>query len=127
MRTSFSLINKTRGGIPRVPFEKIKNDILGRNYDLSAAFITRAQARAVTRRTKHKDKASNVLSFPLSPHSGEILICPAVARAQAPQYKKTYRAFLAELFIHGLLHLKGMRHGATMEHRERKIAAKFRI
>ncbi len=73
--------------------------------------------RAITLQTKHKDKVSNVLSFPLSKHSGEILICP---RAAAP-YTIGY------LFIHGLLHLKGHKHGATMERIEQTVLKRFKL
>lgn len=60
-------------------------------------------------------KTSNVLSFALSPTSGEILICPSAA---AP-YTLSY------LFIHGCLHLKGRTHSDTMEREENRILKKF--
>lgn len=71
--------------------------------------------RKVTRRTKKKNKVSNVLAFPLSKHSGEILICKEAAAPYSIGY----------LFIHGLLHLKGQRHGATMERNEARLLRKF--
>ncbi len=71
--------------------------------------------RAVTRRTIGKNKASNVLSFPLTKISGEILICRAAAKRFSIEY----------LFIHGLLHLRGLRHSATMERRENQLLKKF--
>ena len=75
----------------------IKDSILGKRYDLSVAFLSAKEMRAVTRRTKKVDHVSNVLSFPLSKNSGEILICKAAAKPWSAEY----------LFIHGLLHLKG--------------------
>lgn len=122
---NFSLTNKTRGALPRIPFARIKNAVLGKEYELSLALIGPAEATRVTRTTKNKDKASNVLSFPLSKKSGEILICPATARAQAPEYRMSSSAFLAYLFIHGLLHLKGRKHSDTMEREERRIMKRF--
>ena len=71
--------------------------------------------RAVTLRTKRKNHVSNVLSFPLSPTSGEILICKAAAKPYSVGF----------LFIHGLLHLKGLRHGVTMEHEEDRLLKRF--
>lgn len=122
---TFSLVNKTRGATPRIPFRRIKTAVLGERYALSLALLPPREARRVTRASKGYDRASNVLSFPLSQRSGEILLCPGTARVQAPAYGLDARAFLARLFIHGLLHLKGMRHGATMEHEERRIAKRF--
>ncbi|HVZ75712.1 MAG TPA: rRNA maturation RNAse YbeY [Candidatus Paceibacterota bacterium] len=115
MQNNFSLINKTRGKTPRVPFDKIKDAVLGPKYELSLAFIPPAQMLEITRRTKRKDHVSNVLSFPLSKTSGEILICPRAAEPFSVEY----------LFIHGLFHLKGLKHGATMERNEREVLARF--
>ena len=95
-------------------FKKIKEQVLGKRYELSLAFLSPAKMRAVTKRTKGKNKVSNVLSFPLSKTSGEVLICRAAAKPYTEEY----------LFIHGLLHLKGLRHGATMEREERRILEK---
>jgi probable rRNA maturation factor len=105
--------------------QEIQEAILGKRYDLSVAFLSPHSMRGVTRRTKNKDKASNVLSFPLSKTSGEILLCRETARKEAPQWGIPYRDFLAYLFIHGLLHLRGFKHGATMERQERRFLKRF--
>lgn len=120
-----SITNKTRAKLPRIPFQKMKDAALGGTYELSVAFLTPAEARKVTVKAKGVDKASNVLSFPLSKQSGEMLLCPNTARKQAPDYDMSYADFLAYLFIHGLVHLKGLDHGATMEREERRIAKRF--
>src|SRR5581483_3378928 len=73
--------------------------------------------RAVTLRTRRKDHVSNVLSFPLSKASGEILICKQAAEPFSVEY----------LFIHGVLHLKGFAHGATMEREERRVLRRFSL
>lgn len=103
----------------------LKEHVLGKKYDLSVAFLSPKEMREVTRKTKKKDKVSNVLAFPLSKTSGEIVLCPAVAKKESKAYGMTEPVFVAYLFIHALLHLKGMRHGATMEHEERRIMKKF--
>jgi probable rRNA maturation factor len=121
MRGSYSLVNKTARPQRGIPFKKIKEKVLGPKYELSVALLTAAQARKVTKATKNKDKASNVLAFPLSKRSGEILLCPATAKTQAAAYDMTPKKFLTYLFIHGLLHLKGMQHGGTMERTERRV------
>lgn len=106
-------------------FGAIKTYVLGKKYDLSVAFLTPNAMRAVARKTKHTDVASNVLAFPLTKTSGEILLCRETAKAQAPKFGMSQRAFLHYLFIHGLLHIKGHRHGATMEHEEKRVLARF--
>ncbi len=81
--------------------------------------------RAVTLKTKGYDRASNVLAFPLSKTSGEILLCRSTARSQCKDFFMDYPTFLTFLFIHGLLHLKGMDHGATMESEESRYMRRF--
>ncbi len=91
--------------------------MLGKEYDLSLAFLSAKEMRAVTIRTKGVDKVSNILSFPLSKTTGEILICRSAAKPFTVPY----------LFIHGLYHLKGFKHGATMEREERKTLERFEL
>lgn len=98
-------------------FSKLKDIVLGKTYDLSVAFLSPKEMLAITRRTKKLDKVSNVLSFPLSKTSGEILICKKAAHPYTPAY----------LFIHGLYHLKGLKHGARMESAEQKLLTRFSL
>lgn len=123
----FSILNKTRGTLPRISFLEIKEAVLGKNYDLSVVLVTPALARSITLKAKHKDKASNVLSFPLSKNSGEIVLCPATARKEAPDWDASPTDFLTYLLIHGLLHLKGEQHGSTMEKKERSVCKRFGV
>lgn len=126
MRPYHSFVaNRTAGTKPAIDFSTLKESILGKKYDLSVALVTPKESRTITLRTKHQDKASNVLAFPLSKNSGEIVLCPALARREAHTRGETPRDFLAYLFIHGALHLKGHTHGATMGSVERRILQKF--
>ncbi len=103
--------------MPRIPsvFQKIKKEVLGNDYDLSLAFLSKKEMLAITKRIKRENHISNVLSFPFSKNSGEILICPAVAKPHSLEF----------LFIHGLLHLKNFKHGARMESEEKRILKKY--
>ena len=111
-------------------FNKIKERVLGKRYDLSVAFLP---PTAMQKAMKYKKKstlkketiASNVLAFPLSKTSGEILICKSTANKQAKNYQMDKQTFVTYLFIHGLLHLKGFTHSATMESEERRIMKRF--
>jgi probable rRNA maturation factor len=127
MEPKFSTVNKTRSKIPIFPFERLKDRVLGKNYSLSLAYITKKDIRKLNKTYRKKDKSTNVLSFSLSKTSGEILICPSVVRSEIKKFEKNFKELLVFLFIHGMLHLKGMDHGEKMEKLEKKYfgSAKF--
>ena len=108
---------------------EIKEVILGKRYDLSVAFLDPREMRKAMAYKKPRPRkgaeASNVLSFPLSPTSGEILLCRETAKAQCKRFGMNQRDFLTYLLIHGMLHLKGFKHGATMESEERRALQRF--
>ena len=121
---SLYLTNTTRSKT-NVPYLDIKNEILGRGYKLSLALVGEKRARAVNKRSRQKEYAPNVLSFPLGKSEGEIYLTPSVAKREAPRFDHTFKRHLTFLYIHGLLHLKGFDHGPKMERLEQKYLAKY--
>ena len=107
----------------RSSFVDIKNDILGKKYELSIARVTEKKSREINKKYRKKDKAANVLSFALSENSGEIVLCPDVIRAQTKNQHRSFREWLRFLVIHGMLHLKGLKHGKLMEKEEEKYSS----
>ncbi|MBI2100331.1 MAG: rRNA maturation RNase YbeY [Candidatus Vogelbacteria bacterium] len=79
---------------------------------MSLAFIDSKTSQALNLHFRDKDKPANVLSFPLGPLDGEILI----DKELVPNSEKQLA-----LFIHGLFHLKGYVHGSRMESEEKKL------
>lgn len=127
MLDTFSIINKTKSTLPRVSFVKIKNDVLGEKYSLSLVFIGNAKSQELNRIYRKKDKPTNILSFPLNKTNGEIFINLSLAKKEASSFERKFDNFIAFLFIHGLLHLKGMEHSSRMEEAEKKLRKKFNI
>lgn len=127
MAEGFSLVNRTKAKLPRLAFAHMKEALLGANYDLSLVIVGEHKARALNRVYRGKSYVPNVLSFPLSKRAGEIFINPQKAEREAPLFGMNRRTYLAYLFIHACLHLKGMRHGATMESIERRTLRRFKL
>ena len=125
--TNFSLIHKTKGKLPSLPFLDMKNAILGADYDLSLVFVGDDESRKINIETRDKGYIPNVLSFPLDDTSGEIFINPLEARRQAAEFDRTPENMIGFLYIHGLVHLKGMDHGVTMERTEARFRKQFGI
>lgn len=112
---------------PVYPYEMMKDAILGRTYELSLCFVGTTRARRLNQAHRHKTYVPNVLSFPLSERCGEIFLCPAVANKEASHFNLSRDGYIAYLFIHGCLHLKGYDHGDTMEALERRYLKRFAI
>lgn len=120
METILDTRNFTRGPIPSFPYKKAVEATLP-GWEISLAFVGETRAQKTNVALRKKDYVPNVLSYVVGEKSGEILICPSVARKQAPDYDMGYADFVGFLFIHGCLHLKGELHGATMERKERLL------
>lgn len=112
---------------PRLPYEQMKDDVLGTSYSLSLVFIGPDRARRLNREHRKKDYVPNVLSFPLDETHGELYITPAVATREAAARGMSVTGYVGFLFIHGMLHLKGMAHGARMEQAEAQHCATYRL
>jgi len=105
----------------------MKNAVLGPAYDLSVAFVSANAMKKLNSKYRRKSYATDILSFPLSPSSGEILFSMKDIAEQAPKFGRRTANFLAFLFIHGLVHLKGYAHGSRMERLEAKFRKQFGI
>ncbi len=124
--TSITSIKRTcHGPVPSVPFERVALAILGPSYELSLVVCGDTLARRMNVKYRKKAYAPNVLSFPLTKREGEIFLNVRKAEREARQCGVPLRERLALLFVHGCFHLKGLRHGRTMEAKERRILRAF--
>ncbi len=120
-------IASTVKSYPKFQYETMKNDILGKRYNLSIQFVGPTRAAKLNETYRQKTYTPNVLSFPLTEDTGEIFICPQVAVKEAAKYNLSVDGYVAYLFIHGCLHLKGLDHGDTMDKAEQKYLRKFDV
>ena len=119
------LRKRTKSALPSLPFEKIKDFILGQGYELSLVFVGDKLSRKLNKQFRDKDRATNILSFPYSKTDGEIFIDPNVVKRESKREREKFSSYLAYVFIHGLTHLKGFDHGSKMEVEENKAKKKF--
>jgi probable rRNA maturation factor len=103
---------------------------------VSLSLVDDAAIRCLNHRYRGKDKATDVLSFPMddalpgAPRErllGDVVISVDTARRQAAAYEAPLQRELYRLLIHGLLHLKGHDHihadeRRTMRREERRLA-----
>lgn len=121
------LLHSSVRSYPMLPYESMKNDILGRAYDLSLVFVGAKRAVELNKTYRDKTYVPNVLSFPLDPTTGEMYIAPSVAKKEAKKFGMTYKVYVGYLYIHGLLHLKGFDHGPKMERLEKRFLERYKL
>lgn len=97
---------------------------------VAVRFVDDEEGRMLNAQFRHKDYATNVLTFDYShdPVEADIVICVPVLHREAAEQEKTFREHLAHLLIHGVLHAQGWDHltdeeAEAMEAKEREILA----
>ena len=83
----------------------------------SLLVTTPDEIQKLNKQYRDKDKATNVLSFPMqSPEVvdvfllGDIVLCAVVINREAKQQSKAENAHWAHMVVHGMLHLQGFDH-----------------
>jgi probable rRNA maturation factor len=108
--------------------------VLPKGSEVTVRYVAEAEGRRLNREYRHKDYATNVLSFPYeAPRGrvkGDLVICAPVVAREAREQGKAIEAHHAHLLLHGLLHLAGYDHereadARRMERRERAVLAKL--
>ena len=95
---------------------------------ISIRIVGSARSRTLNARYRHKDRATNVLSFggagrmpDGSTDLGELVICAPVVAREASAQGKTEAAHWAHLTVHGILHLLGFDHEVPREARKMEV------
>jgi probable rRNA maturation factor len=95
---------------------------------ISVVLVTDRQIKKLNKEWRHKDYATDVLSFPieLTPPAfaeipwqlGEIVISVERALKQSEEYRHSFQREMAFLFVHGLLHILGFDHEEPKDEKE---------
>lgn len=106
--------------------------------EMTIRLVDEPEGRELNHTYRHKDYATNVLSFPADvpddlldiPLLGDLVICVPVVEREATEQGKSLEAHWAHLVIHGCLHLLGYDHieddeAEEMEALERTLLAEL--
>lgn len=92
--------------------EKVKKNI-------EVAFVKEKEIKALNKKYRRKDKATDVLSFgTIDDLLPQIVICIEIVKKNAKEDKIPFKQELSKVLIHGILHLVGMNHIKTKEAEE---------
>ncbi|RRQ20265.1 rRNA maturation RNase YbeY [Guyparkeria sp. SCN-R1] len=92
--------------------------------EVTVRYVEPGESRQLNARFRHKDRPTNVLSFPAVddpahlmvlpgselPYLGDLVICADVVESEAKEQGKTRREHHAHMVVHGILHLLGYDH-----------------
>ncbi|MDR0770185.1 MAG: rRNA maturation RNase YbeY [Burkholderiales bacterium] len=125
----------SRYSIPvRTTLRRWAQAALKSHAEVTLRFVDMREGRALNRKFRGKDYATNVLTFSYersrSGCTGDIVLCMPVLLREAKAQHKPWRAHCAHLVVHGLLHLQGDDHendraAQKMEARETAILAQL--
>lgn len=92
-------------------------DDLKTQGEITIRIIDALEMAQFNQQYRHKQGATNVLSFPATlppdidyPLLGDILICADVVNQEAQEQQKSQHAHWAHMVVHGTLHLLGFDH-----------------
>ena len=85
---------------------------IGKTDPATIAFVSDKKIRELNRQFRGVDKATDVLSFPAGEQNnlGDVAISVETAAAQAKENGLAFEDEIAQLILHGLLHLCGYDH-----------------
>ena len=101
--------------------------------EVTVRFVDCAEGQGLNRDYRHRDYATNVLSFPYESAAhfdgicGDLVLCLPVVQHEAMDQGKTLEAHFAHLIVHGMLHLQGYDHETNKDDAERMEAAERKI
>jgi len=84
-----------------------------RNAEITVRVVGAAEGRQLNREYRHKDYATNVLTFDYSREpvvSADLVLCAPVVAKEAKEQGKTLEEHYAHLLVHGTLHAQGYEH-----------------
>jgi probable rRNA maturation factor len=129
-------------------FEKILSTCIRelkirKNISVSVNIVGEGRIRELNRQYRYKDKVTDVLSFPMSKkfsrklhttyyilHTtdlGDIFICLSFAKKEAKSENISIEKKLAQLTVHGFLHLVGYDHEKSREEANKMSGLESRI
>ncbi len=120
-----------RQALPRHKVARWIRHALERDAEITVRIVDAAEGRALNRDYRHKDYATNVLTFVYTeaPVTADLVLCASVVMQEAARNRNSLQAHYAHLIVHGSLHAQGWDHetdlaeAQAMEARETEILA----
>ncbi len=126
---TLEIYNETNTETPNINFLELKNEILGKNFELTVSILNGKNSQKINKKQRKKDYTPNTLSFKYSNNSGEIIFTPEIISKEDYETESGlltgYKEKFLYLTIHSILHLKDYDHSKEMEKLEEKYFQKY--
>jgi probable rRNA maturation factor len=122
-----------RAALPRHKVARWLRHALQSDAEITVRIVDAEEGQMLNRDYRHKDYATNVLTFDytLEPVvTADLVLCAPVVAREAKEQGKTLEAHYAHLLVHGALHAQGWDHeldedAQVMELRETEVLARL--
>ncbi|WPC68942.1 rRNA maturation RNase YbeY [Rhodoferax ferrireducens] len=122
-----------RSALPRHKVARWLRHALQSDAEITVRIVDTEEGQALNRDYRHKDYATNVLTFDYTQEpvvTADLVLCAPVVAQEAKEQGKTLQEHYAHLLVHGALHAQGWDHEAeedaqVMELRESEIMARL--
>jgi probable rRNA maturation factor len=101
---------KHRAALPRHAVARCLRHALAADAEITVRIVDADEGRALNASYRHKDHATNVLTFDYAQSPvvmADLVLCAPVVAEEAKTQGKTLAAHYAHLLVHGCLHAQG--------------------
>ena len=119
-----------RAALPRHKVARWIRHALTQDAEITVRIVDAGEGQALNRDYRHKDYATNVLTFDYSQApvvTADLVLCAPVVAQEARENRKTLQAHYAHLLVHGTLHAQGWDHETSEEHAQAMEACEIEI
>ncbi|PAT37900.1 rRNA maturation RNase YbeY [Vandammella animalimorsus] len=127
-------VRQHRQALPRHRVARWIRHALDCDAEITVRIVDAEEGRALNHSYRHKDYATNVLTFDYAQQPlvmADLVLCAPVIAQEARQQGKTLEAHYAHMVVHGVLHAQGWDHETSeadaqaMEAQEVRILARL--
>ena len=102
-----------RAALPRHKVTRWIRHALALDAEITVRIVDEDEGRQLNRDYRHKDYATNVLTFDYAQEPlvlADLVLCAPVVKREAREQNKTLEEHYAHLLVHGTLHAQGWDH-----------------
>ena len=107
-----------RAALPRHRVARWIRHALQADGEITVSIVYALEGKVLNRDYRHKDYATNVLTFDYAQEPvvcADLVLCAPVVAREAQENGKTLEAHYAHMLVHGILHAQGWDHETSAE------------